>query len=804
MSSVLATLIADGVKAFDERNFRVARTHFSRAVLREPDSAEARFWLGAAQYHMGNLREARKHLQRVEAETPLVNRPAAVHEYLCRAYLPENIDRALAVALAGSSRAPDDPRMRLALGDVYLRLERHDEALAEYDAAWKLEGGRSDNAADPHRPGQVPFARSSVFVLQKNWRAALEAVDAAIAREEGHAAYHNRRSVILFEGFEDVAGAIAPARRATELDPRSITSGGDGVYWFNLATYLHAQGRNAEALDAIDQATALSPRPGYRTLQGALLLGAQGKTMAGPSPVRALDFSKVGGMNALKEQVRRVIEVVHTRRDEAAQYGIVRNGLLLYGPPGCGKTFFAEAMAGEFGLEFIRVDLTSAISRVLGGAPEQLDKVFADAKRRAPCLLFFDEFDAIAPKRDQTPSNHEQQMVNALLQQIDEIRKVPGVVLAAATNRLRQLDPAAIREGRFDYKVKIYRPDFDARRAILEALLTDRPHDDTVDTNALAHATDGFSAAQVRSVVDGAAMGAMEAQAPISHGHLESALRERLQALRYAGPHLEWADLILPTGIKRKLQFIERFLENPELVGKLGIEPPTGLLLHGPPGTGKTTIARVLASQTDASFLAVNAADVFSKWFGESEHRVRELFERARDNVPAIVFIDEIDAILGSRSGGDDGGTRASNSVVNTFLSEMDGIAGNRRVFIIGATNRPELVDEAVLRPGRLSEIVEIGLPGVEGRLAMLQLFSARMMLGPEVDLGHIAGESEGGSGADLRGLCTAAGRNALLRELDVGNESPAITANDFAGALEELFPERALGDRNIGFLRSE
>jgi len=299
-------------------------------------------------------------------------------------------------------------------------------------------------------------------------------------------------------------------------------------------------------------------------------------------------------------------------------------------------------------------------------------------------------------------------------------------------------------------------------------------------------------------------MGAMEAQAPISHGHLETALRERLQTLRYAGPHLEWADLILPTEVKRKLQFIERFIENPELVGKLGIEPPTGLLLHGPPGTGKTTIARVLASQTDASFIAVSAADVFSKWFGESENRVQELFEKARENVPAIVFIDEIDAILGSRSAGGDGGTRASNSVVNAFLAEMDGIAENRRVFVIGATNRPELVDEAVLRPGRLSEVIEIGVPGVEGRLALLQLFTARMNLGPEVDLGHIAGESEGGSGADLRGLCTAAGRNALLRELDAGNESPAITANDFAVALEELFPQRALGSQNIGFLGSD
>lgn len=256
--------------------------------------------------------------------------------------------------------------------------------------------------------------------------------------------------------------------------------------------------------------------------------------------------------------------------------------------------------------------------------------------------------------------------------------------------------------------------------------------------------------------------------------------------------------------MKRKLQFIERFLENPQLVQQLGIDPPTGLLLHGPPGTGKTTIARVLASQTDASFFAVNASDVFSKWFGESEKRVRELFEQARNAVPSIIFIDEIDAILGSRSSGGDGGTRAANSVVNTFLSEMDGIAENRRMFVVGATNRPELVDEAVLRPGRLSEVLEIGLPALEGRLALLQVFTGRMKLGLEVDLAHLAGETEGASGADLRGLCTTAGRNALLRELDIGNDTPAVTAADFAGALDELFPERIWGNQKIGFLGAE
>jgi transitional endoplasmic reticulum ATPase len=286
-------------------------------------------------------------------------------------------------------------------------------------------------------------------------------------------------------------------------------------------------------------------------------------------------------------------------------------------------------------------------------------------------------------------------------------------------------------------------------------------------------------------------MAAMEAGALIGEGHLREALRERAAAGRPAGARLGWDDLILPEATKRKLQFIERFIEHPDLVRRLGVEPPTGVLLYGPPGTGKTTVARVLAAQTDASFHAVNAADVFSKWLGDSERRVKELFETARENVPALVFIDEIEAILGRRQDGD-GAARAVSAVVNTFLAEMDGIEPTTRVFVIGATNRPDLLDEAVLRPGRLGDTIEIGLPDAAGRLALLRLHSRRMTLGPDVDLERLATETDGASGADLRGLCTAAGRNALLRALDAGSKDPAVGMDDFLRAREEHRLKRA------------
>lgn len=510
-------------------------------------------------------------------------------------------------------------------------------------------------------------------------------------------------------------------------------------------------------------------------------------------------------MKALKEQVGRIVNVIHNSRADAERYGIIRNGILLYGPPGCGKSFFAESIAGEFSLNFIRVELSSALSKYVGSAGETMDKVFHKARETLPCVLFFDELDALAGRRSDSGSQHEQQMVNALLQQIDVHRDIPGLVLVAATNRLDEIDPAAIREGRFDYKVKIYKPDFDARREILDVLLQDRPHDDSVSTTRLAQDMEGFSAAQIRHVVDEAALSAMESEAPISDGHLREAYHRHITKMRYQGVRLTWNDLILPDEKKRKLQFIEKFIENPDVAQSLGIEAPRGVLLFGPPGTGKTTIARVLASETDASFFAVNAADIFSKWLGESEQHVKELFEKARDNVPALIFIDEIEAVLGRRSAAASGGDHARNAVINTFLAEMDGIESNGRVFIIGATNRPELLDEAALRPGRLSESAEIGLPSPEARLAMLRLFTQKMRLDDSVVLESLAEETDGASGADLKGLCTAAGRNAFLRALEEDGQEASVTRIDFQNALQQLFPESGWKkeERPIGFQSS-
>jgi transitional endoplasmic reticulum ATPase len=294
----------------------------------------------------------------------------------------------------------------------------------------------------------------------------------------------------------------------------------------------------------------------------------------------------------------------------------------------------------------------------------------------------------------------------------------------------------------------------------------------------------------------------LEAGVPIANRHLRAASRAHATANRYGGVKLGWDELILPVETKQKLQLIEKFIEAPQLVRELGVARPTGILLFGPPGTGKTTVGRVLASETEASFLAVNAADILSKWLGDSERRVTELFTRARDQVPAIIFIDEIDALLERRGEALSGGDHARNAVVNTFLAEMDGLETSARIFVIGATNRAELLDEALLRPGRLGEAIEIALPDAMDREALLKLFSKKMRLAPSVDLENLATQTDGASGADLKGLCTLAGRNAFVRELEAGGAAPAVTSDDFARALAEIVGRRAWtrDRRPIGF----
>jgi transitional endoplasmic reticulum ATPase len=515
------------------------------------------------------------------------------------------------------------------------------------------------------------------------------------------------------------------------------------------------------------------------------------------SPDHLSTFADVGGMEELKREVRDTVGLMLQHAEAAERYGIEWNGILLHGPPGVGKTFFARAIAGEYGLNLIHVSTGDLVSSLVGGSQQNIEKAFDTALQNLPCILFFDEFDSVAQRREGTPDQESRRTVNQLLTSLEAHRDERRLLVIAATNSIEHLDSAVIRPGRFDRHIRIDLPDAEARRAIFQTELDDRPVATNIALDELVLRTEGMTPAAIEKVVDTAALEvfrkAMQAgeQLQLETEHLLTAIE------RYGGqdrPTIEqwtWDSLILPDAIKAQLQQLQAVIEDPESTRRFGVEPPTGLLLAGPPGTGKTTIAKVLAAQARCSFYPISGADVMSKWVGESERNIRQLFERARANRPSIIFIDEIDAIAGRR-----GHVEVHDSHVNQLLAEIDGIAGQRGVFLIGATNRPDQLDPALLRGGRLSRTILLGLPDESGRLAMLRLHSARM---PTVatSLVELAQKTEGFSPADLKALCQEAALAAMARTGEngthTGNGAPhAVTQADFGEALKRLRPGNA------------
>ena len=499
------------------------------------------------------------------------------------------------------------------------------------------------------------------------------------------------------------------------------------------------------------------------------------------------DFEDVGGMDALKQEVRDTVGLMLEHPEDAERYGIEWNGILLHGPPGVGKTFFARAIAGQYGLNLIHVSTGDLVSSLQGGSAQNIDKAFQAALDNLPCLLFFDEFDSVAQRRDATPDQESRRTVNQLLTSLEAHRDERRLLVMAATNNIEQLDPAVVRPGRFDRHIRIDLPDAGARRAIFEAELEDRPAAPGIDLDELVRRTEGMTPASISKVVDSAALAVFREAAQtgqelhLDSGHLVTAIEQLGGQDRPTVEHWSWDSLILPAPIKAQLQQLQSIIEDPESARRFGIDPPTGLLLAGPPGTGKTTVAKVLAAQARASFYPVSGADVMSKWVGESERNIRQLFERARANRPSIVFIDEIDAIAGRR-----GSVETRDSQVNQLLSEIDGVGGQKGIFIIGATNRPDQLDPALLRGGRLSRTIMLGLPDEEGRLALLRLNAARMPT-VAVRLEEIARDTEGMSPADLKALCQEAALAAMTRGSD-----GSVTHDDFVDAIELMRSGRA------------
>jgi transitional endoplasmic reticulum ATPase len=511
-------------------------------------------------------------------------------------------------------------------------------------------------------------------------------------------------------------------------------------------------------------------------------------------------YEDIGGLDRELQQVRELIELPLKHPELFDRLGIdPPKGVLLYGPPGTGKTLIARAVAAESSAHFYSISGPEIIDKFYGESEAQLRRIFTDAQRSAPSVVFLDELDAIAPKRDEVWGEVEKRVVGQLLTLLDGLRARGQVVVVGATNRPDALDPALRRPGRFDREIGLRAPDARGRLAILGIHSRDMPLAGDMDLAELARITPGFVGADLSALCRESAMAALRRTFPraaLTSGSIPTeqllaltvTTSDFLDALRGIEPSAArevavetggttWNDIGGLEDVKRTLiEAIEWPLRYPDLYAALDLEPTRGVLLSGPPGSGKTLIARALATACQANFIAVKGPELLSRWVGESERGVRETFSRARQVAPCVLFLDELDALAPARGGM---GDPVSDRVIGQLLTELDGIEGRRGVIVVGATNRPELIDPAVLRSGRFDLTLDLKLPDQAARRAIFGVHTRRRPLAANVSLDGLAKRTNGFSGADIEAACRRAANLALgdwLRARGAGG-SPSTAA---------------------------
>ncbi|MDX2214821.1 MAG: AAA family ATPase [Oculatellaceae cyanobacterium bins.114] len=523
----------------------------------------------------------------------------------------------------------------------------------------------------------------------------------------------------------------------------------------------------------------------------------------------SVSLDGVGGLSEVIQDLRELVELPLKRPDLLRLLGLEpTTGVLLVGPPGTGKTLTARALAQELGVNYIAIVGPEVMGKYYGEAEARLRSLFQKATRSAPCIVFIDEIDSLAPDRAKVEGEVEKRVVAQLLSLMDGFAKTQGVIVLAATNRPDHLDPALRRPGRFDREVQFRVPDRLGRLAILKILTKAMPLASAVDLGAIADLSVGMVGADLKALCQKAAYTALRRSVPSLNGPVPktmtvtqadflSAIKQIkpavLRSVEVETPNVSWDAIGGLDELKQTLQeSVEGALLYPELYHHTKAKAPRGILLWGPPGTGKTLLAKAVASQARANFIAVNGPELLSKWVGASEQAVRELFGKARQAAPCVVFVDEIDTLAPAR-GSFQGDSGVGDRVVGQLLTELDGLQDCPNLLLIAATNRPEALDPALLRSGRLDLLLKVDLPDLASRLAILQVHNHDRPIA-QVDLTHWATQTEGWNGADLALLSNQAALEAVRRYRNQGFTQPQdiqITTDDFTTACDRLMAQR-------------
>jgi len=523
--------------------------------------------------------------------------------------------------------------------------------------------------------------------------------------------------------------------------------------------------------------------------------------------ISGVTYEDIGGLHEELQRIREMIELPLKHPELFRHLGIEPpKGVILYGPPGTGKTLIAKAIANETGAHFISINGPEIMSKFYGESEARLREVFQEAEQNAPSIIFIDELDAIAPKRSEVTGEVERRVVSQLLTLMDGLKSRGQVIVIGATNRIEAIDPALRRPGRFDREIRIGVPDRNGRKEILLIHTRRMPLAEDVNLDELAEITHGFVGADIAALTREAAMNALRRFLPqidLEKEVIPAEVLEKIKVTRedFANalktiqpsalrevvleiPNVKWDDIGGLESVKQELrEAVEWPLKYPDVFKRLGIRPPRGILLYGPPGTGKTLLAKAVATESQANFISVKGPEVLSKWVGESEKAVREIFRKARETAPCIIFFDELDSIAPRRGIHTDAGV--TDRIVNQLLTEMDGMQSLKGVVVMGATNRPDILDPALLRPGRFDRVLYVPPPDREARLAIFKIHTREVPLDDDVSLENLALITEGYTGADIEAVVREAALIAAREDINVQK----VSMRHFEKALMKVKP---------------